>query len=149
MHSKYHRLEPSRRLATVAVILVSSVLHACASASSTPFVVALPNGYYLQRDRDSRIGLIKRGGRQVIRGPIAAYAVNREIVAGCVGEWPRRSFAYPNETPFPDSPDCRYFILDTPSGRLEMDMDPQAWRARLGQIGAPESLQITAPVLPQ
>ncbi len=85
----------------------------------------------------------------MIRGPIAAYAVNREIVAGCVGEWPRRSFAYPNETPFPDSPDCRYFILDTPSGRLEMDMDPQAWRARLGQIGAPESLQITAPVLPQ
>src|SRR4051794_31066969 len=59
---------------------------ACASASAAPFGVALPKGYYLQRDRDSRIGLIKRGGRQVIRGPIAAYAVDRDIVAGCVGE---------------------------------------------------------------
>jgi hypothetical protein len=135
--------------ATMALILVSSVLQACASASTAPFVVALPNGYYLQRDRDSRIGLIKRGGRQVIRGPIAAYGVSGEIVAGCVGEWPRRSVAYPNETPFPDSPDCRYFILNTPSGLLESDLDPQAWRARLAQMGAPQSLRITAPVLPE
>jgi hypothetical protein len=140
---------PSRSLATIGLILVSLVLYGCATASPAPFVVALPNGYYLKRDRDSHVGLIERGGRQVIRGPIAAYAVDREIVAGCVGEWPRRSFAYPNEIPFPDSPDCRYFILDTASGRTETGMDPQTWRARLAQVGAPKSLQITAPVLPE
>jgi hypothetical protein len=143
------RFTPSRLLAMIAWVLVGSLPQACASASGSPFVVALPNGYYLQRDRHSHIGLIKRGGRQVIRGPIAAYAVDRNIVAGCVGEWPRRSYAYPNETPFPDSPDCRYFILDTPSGHLETGLDPQTWRARLKQVGAPQSLQITAPVLPE
>jgi hypothetical protein len=116
--------------------------------ASPPFVVALPNGYYLQRDRDTHVNLIKRGGSIVLRGPIAAYAVSGNIVAGCVGEWPPRSFAYPNETPFPDSPDCRYFILDTPSGRIEKGLDPQSWRARLKEAGAPASLPITAPVLP-
>jgi hypothetical protein len=146
-------LQPSRSLAPlasrIALVLLGAVLHACATASTPPLVVALPNGYYLQRDRDSHVGLVKRGGRQIVRGPIAAYAVSGEIVAGCVGEWPPHAFAYPNETPFPDSPDCRYFILDTPSGRLEMNMDPQTWRARLGEMGAPTSLRITAPVLPE
>ena len=119
-----------------------------ACVSAPPFVVALPNGYYLQRDRNSHVALIKRGGRTVIKGPIAAYAVSGELVAGCVGEWPERSFSYPNETPFPDSPACRYFILDTPSGHVENGLDPQTWRARLKQAGAPQSLPITAPVLP-
>ncbi len=123
------------------------LLVGCATASP-PCVVALPNGYYLQRDRVSHIGLVKRGGREVIRGPIAAYAVTGTVVAGCVGEWPRHGFAYPNEIPFPDSSQCRYFILDTPDGHLETGMSPEEWRSRLKQHGAPESLQITAPVLP-
>jgi hypothetical protein len=146
MLSKHH-LAPSCSLARTGLILVSSLLHACVTAPAAQSVVALPNGYYLQRDRDSHIGLIKRGGRQVIRGPIAAYAVSREIVAGCVGLWPKHSFSYPNAAPFPDSPDCRYFILDTASGHVETGMDPQTWRAHLGQFGAAESLQITAPLL--
>ena len=132
----------------IALFLVSCLLPACASLSPPPFVVALPNGYYLQRDRDTHVNLIRRGGGTVIRGPIAAYAVSGDIVAGCVGEWPRRAFAYPNETPFPDSPDCRYFILETRSGHVEKGLDPQPWRERLKEVGAPESLPITAPVLP-
>jgi hypothetical protein len=135
-------------LAALAWVLITAGLHACATAGPAPFVVALPNGYYLKRDSQSQIDLIRRGGRQVIRGPIAAYAVDHDVVAGCVGEWPARPSGYPNETLFPDSPDCRYFILDTVSGRLETDMDPQTWRAKLAQVGAPKSLPITAPVLP-
>ena len=123
------------------------LLTACATASE-PFVVALPNGYYLQRDRDSNVDLVTRSGRTLVDGPIAAYAVANNVVGGCVGEWPPRAFAYPNETPFPDSPDCRYFILDTPSGRLETGLSPADWRSRLKEYGAPESLRITAPVLP-
>jgi hypothetical protein len=143
------RPEQPGSVAALALILASFVLHACTTAAPAPSVVALPNGYYLKRNGDSHIGLIKRGGREVIRGPVAAYAVDRELVAGCVGEWPHRSFAYPNETPFPDSADCRYFILDTVTGRIETGMDPRAWRARLAQVGAPESLRITAPLLPE
>ncbi len=129
------------------VLALCLLLEACATASP-PFVIALPNGYYLQRERASAIALVKRNGREVIRGPIAAYVVTNTLVAGCVGEWPRRGFAYPDEVPFPDSPECRYFILDTPSGHLETGLSPTAWRLRLKQYGAPESLQITAPVLP-
>jgi hypothetical protein len=136
-------------LAIASLLLGSGLMQACASTSASPFVVALPNGHYLQRDRDSHIGLIQRGGKQIIRGPIAAYAVDRDIVAGCIGEWPRRAFSYPNETPYPDSPDCRYFIFHTATGEVEKDLDPKTWRARLKDAGSRESLQITAPVLPR
>lgn len=144
-----HPVKLSCSLAPVTLVLASWLLHGCATASRAPSVIALPNGYYLQRDRNSNIGLIHRQGRQVIRGPIAAYGVTRDIVAGCVGVWVRHSFSYLNDTPFPDSPDCRYFILDTTTGRVQADLDPQAWRARLGQMGAAVSLEITAPVLPK
>jgi hypothetical protein len=129
-----------------AAVVVSLLVSAC--ATSAPFVVALPNGYYLQRDRASNVVLVKRGGPTLIPGPIAAYSVANNVVAGCVGEWPKRSYAYPNESPFPDSADCRYFILDTPSGRIEKNLTPEVWRSRLREYGAPQTLRITAPVLP-
>jgi hypothetical protein len=135
------------RWSVCAVVSLCWFLSACASAPP-PFVVALPNGYYLQRDRASKVALVTRSGRTLVPGPIAAYAVANNVVAGCVGEWPPRPFGYPNESPFPDSPDCRYFILDTPGGRLETDLSPEAWRSKLKHYGAPESLRITAPVLP-
>jgi hypothetical protein len=135
--------------ATLALLLLGSSLQGCAGTPHAPYVVALPNGYYLQRDRDSRIELVRRDGRKIVRGPIAAYAVDREIVGGCVGEWPKQAFSYPNETPYPDSDECRYFILSTPSGELESGMDPKTWRARLAALGAQESLRIKAPILPE
>ena len=143
MHSRH----PFTRWSLCAALALCLLLAACATASP-PFAVALPNGYYLQRDLASNIALVKRNGREVIRGPIAAYAVANPLVAGCVGEWPRRSFAYPNEIPFPDSPECHYFILDTSSGHLETGMSPTEWRLRLKHYAASGSLQITAPVLP-
>jgi hypothetical protein len=136
------------RVSLWSTLSLSLFLTACASAPAAPFVVALPNGYYLQRDRESNVDLVRRGGGTVVNGPIAAYAVANNVVGGCVGEWPRREFGYPNEAPFTDSPDCRYFILDTPSGRMETDLSPTTWRSRLKEYGAPEDLRITAPVLP-
>ena len=143
--SRYSRRSDTRR-ALWATVAVSLLVSAC--ATSAPFVVALPNGYYLQRDRASNVALVRRGGRTILPGPIAAYSVANNIVAGCVGDWPRRDFAYPNDSVFPDSADCRYFILDTPSGRMEKSLTPEAWRARLKELGAPQTLEITAPVLP-
>ena len=136
-----------RRGSLCAIVVLSVYLGACASTPS-PFVVALPNGYYLQRDAASTIGLVRRDGRTILPGPLAAYAVSQNIVAGCVGEWPRRSFGYPNETPFPDSESCAYFILDTRSGRMETALSPAAWRSKLKDYGVPSSLRITAPILP-
>jgi hypothetical protein len=130
-----------------AITMLLASIQGCAT-TPPPSVVALPNGYYLKRDRATNIGLVTRDGKQIVRGPIAAYRVSGNVVAGCVGEWPKRAFSYPNETPFPDSTDCRYFILDTPSGRLEQGLDPASWRARLKDSGVSESLKITAPVLP-
>jgi hypothetical protein len=141
-----HSRRSPNRVALGAAAVLSLVISAC--ATSMPFVVALPNGYYLQRDRDTNVDLVKRGGRTLIQGPIAAYSVVRNIVAGCVGEWPQRFMGYPNESPFPDSADCRYFILDTPTGHLETNLTPEAWRSRLKELGAPPTLEITAPVLP-
>jgi hypothetical protein len=141
----YSRRSRSRWLLWAAVVS-SGLVSACATPA--PFVVALPNGYYLQRDRAENVALVKRSGPTLISGPIAAYSVANNVVAGCVGEWPQRVSGYPNESPFPDSADCRYFILDTPSGRIEKNLTPQAWRSRLKEYGAPATLQITAPVLP-
>lgn len=120
----------------------------CASASTPPFVIALPFGYYLQRGDEGEIDVVRRNGHLVLHGPIAAYAVFGYYVTGCVGHWPKRSFAYPNELPFPGSPDARYFVLDTRTGQLEKDLDEAAWKSRLAALGAPRSLAITAPILP-
>jgi hypothetical protein len=119
-----------------------------AALPAPPAAVALPNGYYIKRDQALHPGIVKRSGPTVLRGPIAAYAVYRHYVAGCVGTWPPRAFAYPNELPFPGSPDARYFILDTDTGRLESDLEQEAWRERLAALGIPSSLRITAPILP-
>ncbi len=129
---------------------VSLVLQSCATTggSGPPSAVALPNGYYLQRDKAANIDLVKRGGNEIVRGPIAAYDVEGNLVVGAVGSWPERGFSYPNEAPFPDSPDAKYFILDTTSGKLESGLDPASWRAKLKALGARESLEITAPALP-
>jgi hypothetical protein len=133
---------PSRLFLTIALLAPIGI-------SSAPFVIALPNGYYIQRDQASHPGIVKRSGPTVLKGPIAAYAVHRNYVAGCVGTWPPRAFSYPNESPFPGSPDARYFILDTETGRLESDMSEENWRERLPALGIPSNLRITLPLLPE
>jgi hypothetical protein len=133
--------------------VVCLTLQACATAgggggSGPPPAVALPNGYYLQRDKTSNIDLVKRGGKEIVKGPIAAYDVEGNLVVGAVGTWPERGFSYPNEAPFPDSPDAKYFILDTTNGQLQSGLDPKGWREQLKARGASETLKITAPALP-
>jgi hypothetical protein len=125
------------------------LLSACAvTAASTTPVVALPNGYYLQRNKSSDIALVKRSGRTLVRGPIAAYAVHRDVVAGCVGEWPPRAFSYPNEAPFPEHADAEYFVLETKTGQLASDLTLAEWKQHLKGLGVPESFRIVAPLLP-
>lgn len=118
----------------------------CATASQQS-VVALPEGYYIQRDRSSELDLVKRGGSTVLNGPIAAYAVYRNLVVGCTGTWPPRSSGYPNEAAFPGSPDAKYFILDTKSADLQSGLSAEAWKQALARANVPQDIQLTAPLL--
>jgi hypothetical protein len=131
------------------LVTVLLALAAAGCVTSPPAAIALPNGYYIERDKRSQPQIVKRSGRTVLQGPIAAYSVYRQWVIGAVGHWPPRGFAYPNELPFPGSDDARYFMLDTASGELRKDLSKDAWRKELEQRGAAPALPITAPVLPQ
>jgi hypothetical protein len=119
-----------------------------ALAAEPPFVVALPNGYYLEKKKGAEINLVKRRGGTVVRGPVAAYGIHRNLIAGAVGQWPPRPSGYPNETPFPENADAKYFILDTTTGQAETDLALAAWKERLKTLGVPETFRIVAPILP-
>lgn len=128
-----------------ALLLAAGLLASCAITTPGP-VVALPNGYYLQPDKKQQTEIVKRGGRQVLRGPIAAYAVSGAIVAGARGEPRTEARSYPNDLPFKGTPETRYFVLDTMRGRLESDLNESAWRSRLADLGAPSTMRIYAPL---
>jgi hypothetical protein len=137
------------RVPRLAILGLLSLLASCTLAPSQPSVIALPNGYYVQRDKASRLAIVRNNGRTVLPGPVAAYAVHQNIVAGCVGIWPPRSFGYPNETPWPESVKADYFVLDTLSGQLESKLDRAAWLERLQKLGIPQYFTIKAPLLPE
>ncbi|MFO7277471.1 MAG: hypothetical protein DIU56_010585 [Pseudomonadota bacterium] len=129
------------------LLAICVALPACAT-QRPPTVVALPNGYYLQRDKAKQPALVRRGGSVVLKGPIAAYAVHGDLVVGCVSDWKPEGAAYPSQIAFPGSPDARYFVFETRTGRLEKDLDEAAWKAELKERGVPESIRIVAPFLP-
>lgn len=124
--------------------LLTLTLASCAT-TPTRMAVALPNGYYLQPDKDNQSQIVKRGGRIVLPGPIAAYAVTGYIVAGALGKSPPPGHVYA-DLPYTGSPNSRYFVLDTASGKLESDLDGTEWHARLKDLGAPADFAIYPPL---
>ncbi len=107
--------------------------------------MVLPNGYYLQPDKSEQSQIAKRGGKVTVPGPVAAYAVSGNIVAGALGPSPAAGRLYADE-PFSGKPDTRYFILDTSSGKLESDLDEADWHMRLKALGVPSDFEIYAPL---
>lgn len=130
-------------LAAFAVVLMSLV--SCATAQTGP-VVALPNSYYLQPDKNLQTLLVRRNGHRLMKEHVAAYAVSGYIVAGALGDVKTKR-TYTNEVPYTGGPDSRYFILDTTTGKLETDLDEAAWRKRLQELGVRPDFQIY-PLLP-
>ncbi len=118
---------------------------ACASTGARE-LVALPNGYYLEPDKNAHSEIVRRDGRRLIPGPIAAYVVSGQVVAGALGEPSPSSRLYTNDLPFSGGPDTRYFVLDTASGQLDTNLDETAWKKRLQQLGVPAGIQIYAPL---
>jgi hypothetical protein len=129
----------------VALVAFFAFLGGPAMAASGP-VVALPNGYYLQPNKADQTALAKRGGKVLLPGPIAAYAVSRFIVAGALGEPSTQARSYTNDLPFKGKEDTKYFILDTASGKLESNLSQADWRRRLDELGVPASFDIYAPL---
>ena len=134
-----------RSVAATGMLL--ALLSACAASSARPkSVVALPNGYYLQPNAKLQTQIVKRQGGNVVPGPIAAYAVSGQVVAGALGEPPPESRGYTNDLPFKGNADTRYFVLDTTSGKLDSNLDSAGWQQRLGALGVPQNLRIYAPL---
>jgi hypothetical protein len=133
------------RMRIIALAAVAAAIGACATTRTGP-VVALPNGHYLQPNKAAQTSLVKRTGARVLPGPIAAYAVSKHIVAGALGEPHPLSRVYTNDWPFKGTPQTRYFVLDTSTGRLDSNLDEAAWRRRLDELGVPPSFKIFAPL---
>ncbi len=126
-------------------ILLTIATVSCATAPVGP-VVALPNGYYLRPDKAGQSEIVKRGSDDSLLGPVAAYAVSGNLVAGALGDTSASSREYTNDLPFSGTAGTRYFILDTQSGTLEPNLDPAAWQMRLQQLGVPSDFEIYPPL---
>jgi hypothetical protein len=133
----------------LATLMFSFVTVGACAASRPVAVVALPNGYYMQANKEAQASIVKRSGGKVLPGPIAAYSVYRHIVLGALGVPSALSRSYTNDLPFRGVADTRYFVLDTSSGKLETGLTEADWKQRLEQLGAPASLEIYAPVIAQ
>jgi hypothetical protein len=141
MHTR--SIRPLGSLAILALALM--FLISCATAQNGP-VVALPNSYYLQPDKDLQTLLVRRNGSRVLQGHVAAYAVSGYIVAGALGDVPHNRL-YTNELPYSGGADTRYFVLDTGTGKLESGLDADAWHKRLEALGVQSDFKIY-PLLP-
>ena len=139
-----HRRSSSLFGPAAAAALFAFFMASCATTPAQP-VVVLPNGYYVQPDKQEQSEIVKRGGRVVLAGPIAAYATSGDLVAGALGTAPTAGRLY-SDQPYSGSGDTRYFILDTASGKLESNLDAMQWRDRLKSMGAPSNLEIYPPL---
>jgi hypothetical protein len=129
--------------------VLCAVLVGCAAGGggTSAFVVVLPNGYLIDRDKSSNTRIVKRSGAVVVQGPIAGYTVVQNVVTGYVGVPPPVGTTVPD--PPPEEKAAKYFVLDTTSGKVDNNLDTAAWKSRLEQLGAPASLVITPPILPK
>ena len=137
---------PSRLLQSLACAsLFLMALSAHAASVSGP-VVVLPNSYYLQPDEGGQTKLVKRDGKRLLPGTIAAYVVSGQFVVGAIGATPLQGHQFTNDLEFAGTAETRYFILDTASGKLESDLDEAAWHKRLQELGQRADLHIYPPL---
>jgi hypothetical protein len=130
------------------IAMLCVTLGSCATQGGSAFVVVLPNGYLIDRDKTSQTRIVKRAGGVVVPGPIAAYAVFRDVVTGSVSS--PAAAAVAKGTPGADKAAfVSYFVLDTASGKVDKDLDAAAWNNRLKALGAPASPDISPPILPE
>jgi hypothetical protein len=137
---------PVRLMQSLACSFLLLITVSAFAASVTGPVVVLPNSYYLQPDHGGQTKLVKHDGGRVLPGTVAAYVVSGQIVVGAIGEVSAAARQFTNDLEFTGTPDTRYFILDTASGKLEAGLDEAAWRKRAQELGLPSDLHIYPPL---
>jgi len=141
------------------VVLASVAVVGCA-ASRSDFVVALPNGYQIVRDKASAPTLVKKKGGVVVPGPVARYTVIRDVVVGQVDSSAQKidkakgkpaDKASENDTATEKTAAEKqgFFVLDTRSGQLGTQLSESAFNERLKSLNIPPSPELSPPVLPE
>lgn len=162
------RVKPIRT-ACFGVLLAIVSITGCA-ASRTDFVVALPNGYQIVRDKTSDPVIVKKSGGKVVPGPVARYTVIRDVVVGIVepaGSDKRSAAAQPavdakpagsdkpadDKAPAGEQPAAPektgYFVLNTRTGELGKDLSESAFNERLKTLNIAPGPELSPPVLPK
>ena len=137
---------PSRLLQFLACASLFMIAVSAYAGSISGPVVVLPNSYYLQPDEAGQTRLVKRDGKRLLPGTIAAYVVSGQFVVGALGATPLPGHQFTNDLEFAGTADTRYFILDTASGKLESGLDEAAWHKRLQELGQRADLHIYPPL---
>ncbi len=141
------RRSMNARSRCAALLALTVFVSACATTSAHS-VIALPNGYYFQLNKAQQPAIVKSRGSTAVDGPIAAYCVYKDFVIGALGASPAQPGVYRNDSPFKGGPDTKYFVLDTDSGKIDSGLDEAALKSRLTSLGAPATLAIYPPFLP-
>ena len=135
--------------ALFAGLLIVSVSVSSCAAAPTASVIALPNGYYLQPASSGALSIERGRGSTVVPGPIAAYAVIRQVVTGALGDPPPLHRHYTNDLPYHGSAATRYFVLDTTTGKLDSGLDEAAWKMRMTSLDLAASIELHTPIFPE
>ena len=135
------------RIRTFCFALLATVgFSAGCVAAKAPFVVALPNGYEIMRKQDRKPAVVKRNNGAVVIGPIATYAVVRDVVTGLIPA-PDAQGAGAKRAASKAQPG--YFILHTDTGELVQGLSEQDWKDRIKALGATLLPNLNAPILPE
>src|SRR5690242_5129921 len=118
------------RTACFGVLLAVVSVVGCATSRSD-FVVALPNGYQIVRDKSSAPIIVKKKGGTVVPGPVASYTVIRDVVVGMVQ-------ATPQEKP-------AYFVINTRTGQVAKNLAETEYNERLKALNIPASPELSPP----
>jgi hypothetical protein len=122
-------LPPRAARAGSFAVLAAILTTGCATSASSPFVVALPNGYQIVRGKTAAPLIVKKSGGVVIPAPVSRYAVVRDVVVG--------------------AGDQTYFVLDTRNGEVSKGLAEAAYNDKLKALNIPASPELSPPVLPQ
>lgn len=94
----------SRLLQFLAVASLFMIAISASAGSVSGPVVVLPNSYYLQPDQGGQTKLVKRDGKRLLPGTIAAYVVSGQLVVGAIGATPPPVINSPMTSPSRERP---------------------------------------------
>lgn len=136
MSSKLHTANPwggnvltIRRVRAGSFAVFAAITTFGCASSTSPFVVALPNGYQIVRGKTSEPMIVKKSGGVVIPAPVSRYTVVRDVVVG--------------------AEDQTYFVLDTRTGEVNKGLAEAAYNDKLKSLNIPAAPELSPPVLPK